>query len=172
MAGRTFTRNRIRGISFHHNRSAVYRTHRNGQSIHNNWAGPKTDEIRNSTPTPLTHGDIQRLLHDHSRAEIHTLVTQSIENLVSLQQLGQSLRKLSSSKEINRHSFELDELEGKEVHPLQLTALEVVSLQRIWKLRLELFEMIVMAQNSLRNFPQATSKTTQLQAAKSDRSRK
>ena len=172
MAGRTFTRNRIRGISFHHSRSAAYPPQRGTKSLHSLWNGPKTDEIRNSMPTPLTQIDIARLLNDHSRSEIHALVAQSIDNLVNLQQLAQSLRKLSPSKEVNRHSFELEESEGREVHPLQLTELEVVSLQRTWRLRLELFDMIVMAQNSLRNFPQATSKKTPQQVAMSDRSKK
>lgn len=97
------------------------------------------------------------------------LVSHSIENLINLQQLAHSLRKFSPRKEINRHSFELDESEGQETHPLQLTELEIVSLQRVWKLRLELLEMIVMAQNSLRNFPQEVSRTTPQQAVKFDR---
>lgn len=172
MAGKTFTRNRIRGISFHHARGAAFTRQRNDRRAPPAWSGPKADDLRNSKPAPLSKSDINRLLLDHSRAEMHELVSQSIDHLIQLQQLAHSLKKLIPATEVNRHDIELDETDQQEAHPMQLTALEVVSLQRVWKLRLELLEMIVMAQNSLRNFQPEAAKTTPQRAARFDRSRK
>lgn len=171
MMSRSFSRNRIRGVSFHHSRSGPSGRQRNAReqthAFNATWNGPSLAALRNSAPTPFTDADVHRLLADQGRQEIHTRVSDAVEHLGQLRQLAQSLQRfLPSTESEGRSSLQFgdDEDEENQLHPLRELTVEVTRLQHLWKLHLDLLEMIVMAQNSLRRFPSTRAKKPQLQA--------
>lgn len=166
MATRLFSRNRIRGISFHKTRGSVsarvpqLRFDKNAGSsldllsMHSPsdsfWTGPTLEQIRDTAPTPLSRSDLLRLLGDHARNEIHTLVSEAIEQLTRLRHLTQSVDRFAPRADPQRRFLHEDKDAATEAHPLFETAIELQRIQRLWKLRLEVLEMITMAQSSLR----------------------
>lgn len=166
MVGRLFSRQRIRGVSFRHGRSSPAsrrpaKTQGDAGSPFNwgplsfsdsPWSGPSVESIRNSAPRPFKKTDVHRLLADYGRNELHTLVSETIEHLVQLRQLSQSFRRFVPDVAPDRKFLEPDVGDETVAHPLQETGIEIMRVQRLWKHRLEMLEMIAMAQDSLRNF--------------------
>lgn len=170
MAARLFVRNRIRGVSFRHTRSATgagrgaapWST--SGSAIP--WSGPSAADLRASAPKPFKKNDLHRLLADHGRQEIHTLVSDAVEQLGQLRQLSQSLKRFAPDEELSRRLLGDDGLDEHGTLPLHEILVEVMRVQRLWKLRLELLEMVVMAQESMRNSTAKPSKKHQPPVAK------
>lgn len=173
MVDRLFSRQRIRGVSFRHGRSspASRRPARSQgdagspfkpgplSSSDTLWSGPSVESIRNSAPWPFKKNDVHRLLADYGRNELHTLVSEAVEHLVQLRQLTQSFQRFVPDVAPDRKFLESDGGEETVAHPLQETGIEIMRVQRLWKHRLEMLEMIAMAQDSLRNFGVKSSKT-------------
>ncbi len=178
MVGRLFSRQRIRGVSFRHGRSstASRRPARSqgdfGSSFKSGplsftdklWSGPSAESIRNSAPRPFKKTDVHRLLADYGRNELHTLVSEAVEQLAQLRQLSQSFQRFVPDVAPDRKFLEPEVGEETAAHPLQETGIEIMRVQRLWKHRLEMLEMIAMAQDSLRNFGVKSSKTRPQQA--------
>jgi hypothetical protein len=179
MMSRSFSRNRIRGVSFHHSRSVSSGRQRNPReqthAFNTAWNGPSLAALRNSAPPPFTDADVHRLLADQGRQEIHTRVSDAVEHLGQLRQLAQSLQRfLPSTEAESRSSLQWgdDEDDEHQLHPLGELTVEVTRLQHLWKLHLDMLEMVVMAQNSLRRFPSARAKRTPLQVEVSSQRKK
>lgn len=157
MTSRTFTRNRIRGVSFHHARSSSVSGHggsRRDSSTYSStaWTGPSLQELQNTAPQRFGDSDLHRLLADQGRQEIHSLVSDAVEHLGQLRQLSRSLQRFAPEEETHRQFLNAESNEDSGIHPMQEMYVEVMRIQRLWKLRLETLEMIVMAQNSLRYY--------------------
>lgn len=170
MSPRTFTRTRIRGVSFHHQSSAIAaRGSRKEHSHqgHYGWNGPQLSEIQATAPLPFSNSDLHRLLGDQGRQEIHSLVSDAIDRLSQLRLLSQSVQRFAPESEVDRKFLQLETVEEPDTHPLRELFVEVNRLQRLWRLRLEILEMIVMAQNSLRGFPTKFEERLQQRVVKS-----
>lgn len=168
MAPRTFSRNRIRGISFHRQRgiSGVRSRKMEGHLGYGfPWTGPGIEDLRNSAPVSFNDRDLHRLLADQGRQEVHSLVSDAVDHLAQLRHLGQALQRFVTQDDVDRKFLDGDETESTQMHPAQELYVEVNRLQRLWKVRLEILEMVVMAQNSLRNYPTEFSKTPQRRVA-------
>lgn len=170
MVNRLFAKNRIRGVSFRHRRASL--TGGRGTSaggvddgmsqfsgsldsmMSARWAGPSVQDVRKSAPQAFKKNDLARLLGDYGRNELHTLVSEAVEQLSRLRQITQSIQRFAPTHEPDRHFFnhELQEESESSGHPLQDVGIEILRVQRLWKLRLELLEMVAMAQDSLRNW--------------------
>ncbi|MEY4065898.1 MAG: hypothetical protein RIR26_2106 [Pseudomonadota bacterium] len=171
MLSRTFSRNRIRGVSFHHNRStAAARPRSSGKrpsGFDMPWNGPSLEALRSSAPCAFSDTDLRRLLADQGRQEIHTRVSDAVDHLGQLKQLSQSLQRFAPPSEgADRGSLRLGDEDEDEIslHPLRELTVEVGRLQQLWKLHLDLLEMIVMAQNSLRRSPSVRAERPRQQA--------
>ncbi|MEN9809090.1 MAG: hypothetical protein RLZZ488_657 [Pseudomonadota bacterium] len=149
MAANLLSKNRIRGVSFRRGRSSPVS---NSLSVDSTWSGPSAEQIRQSAPRPLRKTDLSRLLRDYGRNELHTLVSETVEQLGRLRQIVGTMRRLPTESEPDRHFLNPDDSDDSDAHPLQNVALEMMRVQRLWKLRLEVLEMIAMAQDSLRNY--------------------
>jgi hypothetical protein len=169
MSGRLFSRQRIRGVTFRHGRSSAGA----GRSKDSGTSGPQAigsvlgkknsstsaENIRNSAPPPLLERDLHRLLGDYGRNELHTLVSEAVDQLVQLKQLNQSFQRLMPDSAPDRKFLNTDESEELLADPLLETGVELVRVQRLWKHRLDMLEMIATAQDSLRNFSAKSAKT-------------
>lgn len=176
MVNRLFSRSRIRGVSFRHGRAplAAGRSEKSRGASGSDfglppldsfpspfWNGPSAEDIRNSAPRPFKSADLHRLLGDFGRNELHTLVSEAVEQLVKLKQISKSIERLSPDAEPDRHFLQLEESSESSAHPLQDVGVEILRVQRLWKLRLEVLEMVAMAQDSLRSLHLKSSKKPQ-----------
>ncbi|MFZ9521174.1 MAG: hypothetical protein ACO3A4_11925 [Silvanigrellaceae bacterium] len=183
MASRLFTRNRIRGVSFHRGRSNLPGRRRGGDdsglgfsslndmsnriSPYSSWMGPTPEQIRESAPDGFKNSDLHRLIADHGRNELHTLVSESVDQLVQLKQLARSVERFSSEEEPDRKYLGFENEDDLSANPMQEMRIEALRVQRLWKLRLELLEMIAMAQDSLRSSGKELSKRRRQPAGES-----
>lgn len=161
MTSRTFTHNRIRGVSFRHARSSGV----SGRGVRKRdsspdssaaWSGPSLQELQTTAPQRFADFDVHRLLADQGRQEIHSLVSDAVEHLGQLRQLSVSLQRFAPEEETHRQFLDAQSNEDTGTHPLQEMYVEVMRIQRLWKLRLDMLEMIVMAQNSLRYYSEGS----------------
>jgi hypothetical protein len=154
---RTFARNRIRGVSFRRSTSSLPGTR--SRASDGKFAGQdpflfemSLHELRKTEPTAFKPKDIHRLLADQGRQEVHALVSDAVDHLGQLRQLERSLLRFTSDQETKRQLLGNDTHEDRGTSSLDNLRVEVMRLQRLWKMRLEILEMIAMAQNSLRHF--------------------
>ena len=173
MSGRLFSRQRIRGVSFRHGRSPTSSRGNSGRSGDTPLASEPAarsafaragsaaspENIRNSAPQPLRNTDLRRLLEDFGRNELHSLVSDAVDHLVQLKQLNQSFQRLLPDSAPDRKFLASEDQEDLHADPLRETAVEIMRVQRLWKHRLDMLEMIAMAQDSLRNFSVKSPKT-------------
>jgi len=157
LTSRTFTHNRIRGVSFRHARSSCVSGRGGGRrdsSAYSSaaWTGPILQELQNTAPQRFGDFDVHRLLADQGRQEIHSLVSDAVEHLGQLRQLSRSLQRFAPEEETHRQFLNAESNEDSGIHPMQEMYVEVMRIQRLWKLRLDTLEMIVMAQNSMRYY--------------------
>lgn len=164
MAANLLSKNRIRGVSFRRGRTSPVTS---SFATDSTWSGPSAEQIRQSAPRPLRKTDLSRLLRDYGRNELHTLVSETVEQLGRLRQIVGSLRRLPTESEPDRRFLNPDDADDTDAHPLQNVALEMTRVQRLWKLRLEILEMVAMAQDSLRNYGTEPSGKPQQRGARS-----
>lgn len=164
MAANLLSKNRIRGVSFRRERSTPLK---GSPAPHSTWSGPTAEQIRQSAPHPLRKTDLARLLRDFGRNELHTLVSETVDQLGRVRQIVGTLRRLPTESEPDRRFLDADDADESTTQPLQNVALEMMRVHRLWKLRLEILEMIAMAQDSLRNYGTEPSGKPQQRGAKS-----
>ncbi|MEN9827330.1 MAG: hypothetical protein RI953_3075 [Pseudomonadota bacterium] len=184
LANRLFTRNRIRGVSFHRGRSGLPGRRpsgdefavgisslnglKSGFSSSSHWSGPSPEQIRESAPEGFKNSDLRRLMADHGRNELHTLVSESVDHLVQLKQLARSVERFAGEDEPDRKFMGSETDDELSANPIQEMRIEALRVQRLWKLRLELLEMIAMAQDSLRSSGTGLSRKRRPPAGESD----
>lgn len=177
LALRTFARNRIRGVSFRRATSslpgATTRSTDTKKSLNDPFFLQATlAELQKTEPRPFRPRDIQRLMADQGRQEIHALVSDTVDHLAQLRQLERSLLRFAPEHETKRQLLDAESAEDARGSSLDEMRIEVLRLQRLWKMRLEILEMITMAQNSLRHSPSAPQEKRLQQAATSARPKK
>lgn len=173
MSGRLFSRQRIRGVTFRHGRATTASRRSSdrksgpskstaataGSSFGRAGSFVSPENIRNSAPQPLRNTDLRRLLEDFGRNELHTLVSEAVEQLVQLKQLNQSFLRFIPDTAPDRKFLNTDDHDDLAANPMQETGVELLRVQRLWKHRLDVLEMVAMAQDSLRNFSSKSAKT-------------
>ncbi|MBM3381634.1 MAG: hypothetical protein FJY29_04245 [Betaproteobacteria bacterium] len=177
MSMRTFTRNRIRGVSFRRSTSSLPGSRSRGADTFSveqdsSLLTLSLQEIRKTEPAAFKPKDILRLLADQGRQEVHALVSDAVDHLGQLRQLERSLLRFTSEQETKRQLLGAESLEDGRIHPMDELRVEVMRLQRLWKMRLEILEMVAMAQNSLRHYPSALPEKRPQPGAKSARPKK
>lgn len=143
-------RSRIKGMSF--------RSHATSGS---RLASPKnilqqppewnSSACEKGAPLQLSRTDIVRLLHDGSRHELHTLVTESIEHCSNWRQIARALEYHTDSSifENDRH-HEDGRISAFENTKLAESLIEARKNLRLWNHRLTMLEWIAAAQSSMR----------------------
>ena len=108
------------------------------------------------------------MIADYGRNELHTLVSESVDHLVQLKQLTRSVERFAGEEEPDRRFLGSENDDELSANPMQDMRIEALRVQRLWKLRLELLEMVAMAQDSLRNSGTGPSKKRRPPAGESD----
>jgi hypothetical protein len=121
--------------------------------------GPSADHVRAGAPQDFSTADIHRLLGDWGRNELHSLVSEAVDQLTQFRQLAQSMERLWPEIAPDRRFLMIDSHDD-DADSLSEARVEILRVQRLWKLRLELLEMMAMAQDSLRHWHTKSKKRT------------
>jgi hypothetical protein len=140
------SRNRIRGISFH-------RTAPSGQGGRcSKKQHPQTDIDINAlmagAPTALSRAEIHKLLQEHGRHTLHTLMSDSVEIASQWRQASRALDKKFETfffLEMRDANIDSESIAKEQVE----TLLQSRRNFRLWKHRIAILEMIAAAQQSL-----------------------
>lgn len=157
----TLLQGRIRGVTHHRKASPLSGGVRTRHPVVLQALALTLDELRQGAPQPLSRLDVHRLLGDHGRAELHTLVLETIEHLSHWRQVSGVLdRHLTKAGPLPRKQgletmplLELGEnaagyVPGTEADPKQWLAIEVRRVYRLWKHRLATLEWIADGQGT------------------------
>lgn len=150
------SRQKIHGISFHH-RSAQKKAALKTPSLSSYFElDALLFQIQNDYPAIISLSDIYYFLCDQGRNEIHTHVSECVDHISKWSGIIQTMQRCFPQKRgLNLDSFEIIE-ENNEVYECISQELEIfLSAKKVlalWKHRLTIFEMIVNAQDSLKNF--------------------
>ena len=129
------TRRKIKGISFR--RSSTHFFPKKRQAI--NFELSET-ELKAGVAVPLNKKEIQRLMHDLGRQELHTLVSECVENASHWKQISKAMEK-------NETRF----LGDDEDEEFSLRAIQARTNYRSWLHRLKMLELISDAQWSIQD---------------------
>lgn len=124
-------------------------------------------ELAQGAPPPLTAPDLNRLLKDLGRQELHTLVSDCIDHVSRWRQIANAMDvqaglagDLAGPRRMRSNSRAVEGLLplalGGEADPLtpdgnptQILALEARAVFRLWRHRLEMLELVAGAQRSI-----------------------
>jgi len=131
----------MQGVSFHVRRTGISRVRQSPEA-----SAPLASEIHSvaasaeqARPQDFRKTDIERLMADFARHEVHTLVLDAIEAAVRWKQLTDTLERHVSPGDETRVFFD-DEIKA---------LLAARTTLRLWRHRLQMLEMIADAQRSL-----------------------
>ena len=119
----------------------------NANSSNNENSENLKHKIRNTAPPRLSRTEIRTLLWDSGRQSLHTLISDAVDALGAVRQLKRQV------------IFEdREEILGSGLEDSWSLRNEVSHTAQLWKLRLDILEMIAEAQGSLRHLPRSRKK--------------
>ncbi len=149
----TFSKNKIKGISFHHRSGKKSLKH-----AHKLRDFFNIDElylqIKKETPTRFTNRDIKRFLGDHGRNEINSQISQCVDFISKWTGILKVVERCFPNKYFLNHDY----LTQMSHSPLEESALEndieiylfIKKLIGLWKHNLHILEMTAQAQYFVR----------------------
>lgn len=140
---------RIRGVSFRRQRVSQSESRSNRPFA--TERPPHLDEIalKEARPLPLQRYEINRLIYDTSRTELHALVIDCIEHVSRWRQLSHAFDKYISMRDSKTFDAVKIEDEPSRTTTDHHLATETRAIFSLWRHRLEILELISQTQFSL-----------------------
>lgn len=143
------TPHRIRGVSFHRQRSSAQGAS-SSTRLFSTDRPPQLDEesLAEARPAPLKRQDIHRLMFDTTRVELHALVIDCIEHVGHWRQLSNAFDNYISMHRARDDNQAISEEPGRVTND-HFLATEANAIYGLWRHRLEMLEWISQSQFSL-----------------------